>query len=185
MLPARVKKRRRNILIGGLISILIFLFVISYLAWRKVIAVGKLSVGDINMKLSEPGNIIKNLTNPEVNSAVEIKNYGTNPLTIDSTKLDIYTPSGLLVAEQKTIDKTDTNIPQRGSALLQHTYSVKPFGLKDLLVENGLIPKTLSITDIMTALASLDPRKIKIRLKGFVTAGPVTLPVDEIISLSS
>jgi hypothetical protein len=178
------------------ILILVLVILTCGIAWKyfkKISGAKKISIGEIILKpekkISTFSDLVEVFKNGlKLTGFVAIRNFSGSEYTLNQINIDCYTPkTNSLLAEQ-------TNINPNEIILLPNQITNIPFEFKVDIVNSLLlfkecevIPAEWTIWKIIAhpveAYKIIELDNLKMKLKGFVQAEGITLPIDQDYSL--
>jgi hypothetical protein len=133
-------------------------------------------------------NILDNLNlqtiNTGINTAINLKlqNYSSNNYQLEQLQVDLYTPSGQLLAEQQEPIKPK-EIKANSNTTVTINHFIKSENFLNLLSENNYIDKRETAVEIALKLLSMDMKGLKLTVKGFVIIDGFEVKINENITL--
>lgn len=158
----------------GLISVLVFLL-LSKKGWsfyKKFRDSKKLDIGVESIKLPKlkTSHLFEDIT---ANVVVFINNFSQSLFDLKQIKVDIFSTSGELVAQQTEPISGGLVVRPNQKSLLPLSFLISSHHINRLIDESG------GIVNVGANFLSTNQYGIKLRLKGFVEAEGFTIPIDE------
>lgn len=172
-----------------IIAAVILTFGIAWKYFRKVKDTEKLKLGDTSLKSSKKLESFKDLADIfksgfRVKGFIEIRNFSGKDYTLNQLSLDCYSPkTQKLVAEQTNILPNDLVLKNREVTNIPLEYNIDIFNALSLFKESEVIPTDATIWQVVSQPAtywkSINLRKLKVKLIGFIQAEGITLSINE------
>jgi len=175
-------------------KILIIIFVIlsfgiAFKFYKKYKNSEKLKIGDVSLKATKE---IKNLndlisvinTGLILKGFVQIRNFSSQDFTLNQISIDGFSPvSNKLIAEQTNIIQKDIVIKSKQVTNIPIEYKLNISKAISLFSESGVIPENTTVWNIITHPVmyydSVNLKKLKVILKGFIQAEGITLNINQ------
>jgi len=181
----QIKKYKKPAIFALLTIMLMVIFVFAIKYFKKATQASKISIGDItpdysafnNLKLS---NIINGVTLP---IKVGIRNFSPEQFSLSQIKIDIYSKENSLIAEQTNPMTSPTAITPNGQTFVNLNYKITSLNFIQLLKENGIIPDSFQVADLLTSWEKIQNlvSSMKLNLKGFFEAEGLKINIDQVV----
>ncbi len=173
---------KKKIIIYSIIAVLVVLAFFGIKKAKKMLALKKAKVNVLDFQLLD--NIGVKTLNTGFNTKVDLKlqNYSPNTYQLEQLQVDLYTPSGQLLAEQQQPIKP-TEIKPNANTTVSINHYIKSEKFLDLLSENDYIDKKETVLEIAMKLLSMDLSGVNLTIKGFAIIDGLEIPINENISL--
>ena len=122
-------------------------------------------------------NLSNLFTDIETKVVLLLKNFSSSTFNLEQISIEVFSPSGKLVAEQKTPLKEAFEIKPNKNNELPLTFLISSSNLKALIKEAG------GIANVGANFITTGEYGIPLHLKGFVVADGVTIDIDEQITV--
>ncbi|PLX05702.1 MAG: hypothetical protein C0596_19080 [Marinilabiliales bacterium] len=172
-----------------ILVIVILTFGIAWKYFKKIAGARKLSIGEIILnpekKISTFSDLVDVFKNGlKLKGYVAIRNFSQNDYTLNQINVDCFTPkTNSLLAEQTNINPNE--ILLRANQITNIPFEFKVDIINSLLLfkECEVIPQEWTIWKIIQypveAYKVIELKKLRMKLKGFVQAEGITLPIDQ------
>ena len=172
-----------------LIALIVLTLGIAWIFYRLYKESQKLKISSISLKpsqkisgFSDLVSIFSNGLNLE--GSIAIRNFSGKEYTVNQVSFDCFTPaSEKLIAEQTNILQNDIKIEVKKTTNIPLVYKVSVLNALKLFKECEAIPEDTTVWGIITnpvaAWKSFFPKKLKIKLKGFIQIEGITLNFNE------
>ncbi len=147
-----------------------------------MLSLKKASVGVSSFQLLNKINLDSLTQGFKTLTSVKIQNYAPYEYDLEQLKIDLYTPSGVLLAKQEEPIKAFI-LEKSKSSYIKVQHHIKPDDFISLLEENNFIDENESVFDRATTLLSMDLSGVKLTAKGFVVIDGFTIEINELITL--
>lgn len=122
-------------------------------------------------------NLTSLFTSVPININLSLNNFSNSTFNIEQIGVDVFSPSGKLIAEQtKPLQEVKQILPNQNN-ILPLAFLISPQNFKDLIRETG------GIANAGANFLTTGTYGIPIHLKGFVVAEGITIDIDEKITV--
>jgi len=179
----------KNILI---IVLIVLTLGIAWYYYRKLKDTDKLKLGAISLY---PTQNVQNFEDAvavlqnglRMEGFIEISNLSEHDYTLNQMSLDLLTPSSQkVIARQTNILQQDLVLKRKSVTPIPLTYHIDIPNALSLFKESGVIPADSTLWQVIThpsQWSTVDFKKLKIKLKGFIQAEGITLSIHKEIPL--
>jgi len=122
-------------------------------------------------------NLTSLFTNIPVNINLSLNNFSKSTFNIEQIGVDVFSPSGKLIAEQTNPLKEAKQILPNQNNILPLAFLISPQNFKDLIRETG------GIANAGANFLTSGNYGVPIHLKGFVVAEGITIDINEKITV--
>lgn len=182
--------RLKNIVI---LALVIITFGIAWRYYKKYKNSGKLKVGEISLTPTKKLKTFDDLVDIfkdglKLKGFVSIRNFSSNKYTLNQLNLDCFSPeTEKLIAEQTNIMQNNIVLTAKQSTNIPLEYKVDILNTLSLFKESKVIPEEYTVWKIISnpteAFENIKIKNLKIKLKGFIEAEGITIPINEIVNL--
>ena len=176
----------KKILILGLV---ILTCGIAWKYFKKISGAKKISIGEIILKPEKKISTFSDLVDVFKNGLkltgfVAIRNFSGSTYKLNQINVDCYTPkTNSILAEQTNINANEIVLMPNQITNIPFEFKVDIINSLLLFKECEVIPAEWTIWKIIAhpveAYKVIELKKLKMKLKGFVQAEGITLPIDQ------
>ena len=176
----------KNILI---IAIVILTLGIAWKYYKKLRDTKKLKIGETSLRATKKIKDFKELVDVFKNGLklkgfIGVKNYSSNDYTLNQISINGFSPAKeKLIAEQTNIIQNNIRLKAKQETNIPLEYKVDIVNALSLFKESGVIPEDWTVWKIIThpaqAYNTIDIKKLRMKLKGFIEAEGITLSINE------
>ncbi len=147
-----------------------------------MLALKKAKVNVLSFNIKDKLNLQTLNTGVNTETKIKLQNYSSNDYDLEQLQVDLYTPSGVLLAEQQAPLKP-IEIKANSNTNVSVAHFIKSQNFLDWLSENNFIDKRETLVEIALKLLSMDLSGLKLTVKGFAVIDGLEIPINENITL--
>ena len=141
----------------------------------------KLSVD--NFQLVEKLNPSALQQGVDTDLTLNLQNCSNKDFTLNQLSIDLYTPSGKILAQQLNPLPASVQLISKKVNKLTISHHISSTGLINLLKETKLIDEDESLFNVAVRLLTMDLSRVEITAKGFAEIEGVTIDFNETFNL--
>jgi len=175
------------------ILIIVLVIITLGIAWKyykKYRDQEKLKIGEISLtpqkEIKSFDDLVYVFKNGlKLKGFVQIRNFSGQDYSLNQISIDSYSPeTEKLIAEQTNILQSDIVLKAKQSTIIPLEYNVDIINALSLFKESKVIPADYTVWKIIThplqAYKDIKLSNLKMKLKGFIQAEGINMPVDEL-----
>lgn len=166
-----------------LIIVISILAIFSVFKIRKLLKLRKFKYAVDDFSLTEKLSALALQKGIDATTKIALQNYSNSNFKLNQISIDLYTPSGEIIAEQKNPLSEALTIEKNNTKPFSLTHHIEPKGLVKLLKENQLIAPDDTILNIALKLITLDLSGMELIAKGFIVIEGISKSFNEKITL--
>jgi hypothetical protein len=115
---------------------------------------------------------------------IQVRNFSDKDFKLEQSSVDVYTPkTDKRIAEQTNILQSAITLKAKSESNIPLQYNLDSLAALKLFKESGVIPKDTTLWQVITHpnqyFNQVDIKKLKVRLKGFITAEGINISIDQ------
>lgn len=166
-------------------KLLIFIPILAVLAYfifrtkKKIAGAAKIDISIDTLKLNIDGykDIASGLlTGYNLTTGIILKNISEESYKIDNVKINVFTESGVKIANQESIFTDPVMIYPKKENLLSLDYTISASAIRQLIKESG---ESLTLVQALTNYIDTEIFGVNVILKGFITVAGFDIKINE------